>query len=324
MFHAMLTSLFCLAALGLPQLEPITPAQRVWIDTDPACDGRKGHDPDDCLALYALGRSARIEIIGVSATSGNVNLKTASSILYGFLVQARAIGQSWPDASAAQDICAALAEGPMQIIALGPMTNIAAALQACPQHAHRITRVVFVGGRRAGHVFHPAEGARRKASFGHGPIFRDLNVAKAPAAVSAVLSYDVPIWLTPYELARQYTLTQEDLTSLAQQDDLAAELSQRSVRWLSYWRTDIGRDGFYPFDLMAVAAVLSPTYLDCPPMRARMKRDTKIGGLTGPLSLIIDDEIGASKGHTVRACVRIKTGGEAAIRALLIEDIQHD
>jgi hypothetical protein len=61
------------------------------------------------------------------------------------------------------------------VVALGPLTNLAAVLDARPELRSRVARVVAVMGRRPGHVFHPAEGAGGGLLFGHGPVFRDFN-----------------------------------------------------------------------------------------------------------------------------------------------------
>lgn len=48
-----------------------------------------------------------------------------------------------------------------------------------------VTRIVAVMGHRHGHLFHPTEG--RGTGFGHGPIFRDLNLSVDPDAARATL-----------------------------------------------------------------------------------------------------------------------------------------
>jgi hypothetical protein len=51
-------------------------------------------------------------------------------------------------------------------------------------------------------------------------------------------------------------------------------VAERSRAWLAFWRSEAGRDGFYPFDLMAAARVRDPTHFGC----ARVTAWVGIGG----------------------------------------------
>jgi purine nucleosidase len=169
-----------------------------------------------------------------------------------------------------RDLRAALEQGPLTILALGPLTNIATVLGERPDLAKHVARLIAVMGRRPGHIFHPAEGAGGGMLFGHGPVFRDFNFALDPDAVSRVLSLKVPISLVPYDAARVIELTAQDL------DRLEASLPwivERARGWLGYWRTAIGRAGFFPFDLLAAVYVVEPPLLRCTPVRAWIGAD---------------------------------------------------
>lgn len=181
------------------------------------------------------------------------------------------------------DLAGALAEGPLTIVALGPLTNIAALLRERPELRANVARLVAVMGRRPGHIFHPAEGAGGGIFFGHGPIFRDFNFALDPDAVREVLAAGVPVSLVPYDAARGIELTAQDLDGLAAS---VPEVVRRARGWLEYWRTDIGRNGFFPFDLLAAAYVLEPSLLRCTAVRAWFGGDDKLLG--SPEALLIE------------------------------------
>ena len=158
-------------------------------------------------------------------------------------------------------------------------------------------------GKREGHVFHPAEGARSRALLGHGPVFTDMNLRLDPHAASAVLRARLPLRLFPYELARQVSLRPE---GIARQGTLAAWLSGRSRQWTDYWRDVIGRDGFYPFDALAAAHVLAPAAFTCAPMQARVAPDTQVGLFGGgPMSLLVGPDREATR--QVSYCMRVRT-----------------
>ena len=56
----------------------------------------------------------------------------------------------------------------------------------------------------------------------------------------------------------------------------AAWVASRAQGWLAFWREDVGRDGFYPFDLLAGAYVLEPGLFGCAPAMARVGKDREL------------------------------------------------
>ena len=131
-------------------------------------------------------------------------------------------------------------------------------------------------GRRPGHLFHPAEGAGGGILFGHGPVFRDFNVAQDPAAAARVLALGLPMTLLPYEAAREVTLDSAALARIRQTGPDAAWVVDRSLGWLDFWRREVGRAGFSPFDLVGAGYALEPGLFHCAATRARPARDEKL------------------------------------------------
>lgn len=301
-------------------------AQSIWLDADAGCTGARRTDPDDCLALYALGASGA-NLVGISATAGNSDAATSAGLLAALTTSMRASKLRAPPpvvaGKAAAEICKAAARDRLTVLATGPLTNIASAALACPADFADIERIIFVGGKKAGHVFHPAEDNMRKAAFGHGPIFRDLNVELDPKAVETVLATGVAIQLVTYEAARGVELTTGWLDVLASRDAAGDWLAQRARPWLAWWQSDIGREGFYPFDLVAAAAILTPEALACQSVEARVARDSKVSPFAGPMSLLI---VSAETGNTT-ACLSLAPGGSKRILNLLAssqEPRRHD
>lgn len=243
------------------------PSARLWIDTDAACGAGERVDPDDCFALLLLARAARGRIVGVSAVGGNAPLTVVESTLRKMMAQADAGISVHGEADSAAALERALEQGPLTILALGPLTNIAAVLRERPDLARNVERLIAVMGRREGHLFHPSEARGRGTLLGHGPVFRDFNYAQKPQAAETVLRSGVPVTMVPYDAARRLMLGAADLDSLAAAGGAAAWVASRSRQWLEYWRKDIGIEGFYPFDLVAAAFLLRPDDFRCADVR---------------------------------------------------------
>jgi inosine-uridine nucleoside N-ribohydrolase len=271
--------------------------KRVWIDTDAACGHAADADADDCFALLLLLRAPGIDVIGISTIGGNASAEASEKIvrelaaLAGRQPPVHRGGPAAPnggDPPAHAALHAALAEGPLTIVALGPLTNVAAALRARPELAARVGRLVAVMGRRPGHLFHPAEGSGDGILFGHGPIFRDFNFDKDPAAAAEILARGLPITLIPYEAARSVMLTGANLDAIGANGGAAASVAQRARGWLRFWAEIVGRGGFYPFDALGAAYVLEPALFDCATVPAWVAQDRRLGGrLFGPEALLV-------------------------------------
>ena len=274
--------------LRLPPLayEPIAAdfrlPRRIWIDTDAACGSAARIDADDCLAIVALANEPRIEIAGISTVFGNAARETADKTVHALVERLASprirstrlhpgadapIAEQTPPPGVAA-LRAALEQGPLTIVALGPLTNVAAALAGRADLRSNVQCLIAVMGRRPGHLFHPGEGADAESWFGHGPVFRDFNVAKDTRAAGTVIALHLPLVLVPYDAARMVEITGADLDRLQQSSGAAAWAAERSRAWLRYWTGDMGRRGFYPFDWVAAAYAIDPRRFMCAPVRA--------------------------------------------------------
>lgn len=269
--------------------------RRVWVDTDAACGRGRTTDPDDCLALLLLLDSPDVTVVGISTVFGNAPLPFTDSVTRALVARvdsgggaavhrgsAAALTEAGGAPAPAHDaLAAALASGPLTVVALGPLTNVAAVLGREPGLARNVGRLVAVMGRRPGHLFHPAEGAGGGILFGHGPVFRDFNFAQDREAAARVIAAGVPLTLVPYEAAREVTLGAEALERIARASRGGAWVVDRSRGWLEYWREDVGRPGFYPFDLVGAAWVAEPGLFDCAATEVWVGKDARLWGLLG-------------------------------------------
>lgn len=260
---------------------------RIWVDTDAACGATPRTDPDDCLAILWLA-SRGVVITGLSTSFGNAPGDVVADRVAGLVAQMAAdrlpvppVFKGYgtpPDPSAARPpgvaaLQAELKAGPLTILALGPLTNLAAALKGRPDLQRNVTRIVAVMGHRPGHLFHPTEGKGSGALLNHGPIFRDLNVSVDPDAVETILALHLPVTLIPYDAARATLITAADLDSLARQGPPHRWVVQTTRDWLTFWNDDVGLPGFYPFDWIAAAYLTDPALFNCAAVTARMTRE---------------------------------------------------
>jgi len=252
----------------------------VWIDTDPACGVGKTADVDDCWALLAATRSPELGIRGISTVFGNQDGTRALAFAQDILPRltdgseisdhlpniyegSTRKGQStWPPTPASRALASALNHEPLTIIALGPLTNPATVIRNHPELAAKIDRIVLVGGKRPGQLFHPSH-----HWWFH---FGDFNVSHDPEATAIVLYSGVPITLVPFDLATKLLVTESDLERLSAGDDSAKWLSDVSQPWFAFWNTMLEKPGFHPFDVLAVAYTAMPDHFRCVPTRARI------------------------------------------------------
>jgi inosine-uridine nucleoside N-ribohydrolase len=271
------------AAAPLPVVDggpPVEMPRRIWVDTDAACGHAYDADADDCFALLVLLRAAEIEVAGISVVDGNAPAVAAEKIVRD-LVAELALAQAPPvyrGPAARMALQAALTEGPLAIVALGPLTNMAASLRDRPDLTRNVARLVAVMGRRPGHLFHPTEGRGTGILFGHGPVFRDFNFDKDRAAAREIVAMHLPLTLIPYEAARHVRLAAADLARLEMADGAGAWVARRAQGWLSFWANVVGLDGFYPFDALAAAYTIEPTLFDCADAGVWVAKDGRRGG----------------------------------------------
>ena len=179
----------------------------------------------------------------------------------------------------------------MTVLALGPLTNVAAALAGRPELQGRVASLVAVMGRRPGHLFHPAEGGGRGILFGHGPVFRDFNLAMDSRAAAIVVGMELATTLIPYDAARSVLITEGDLDRLAISGEAPAWVAKRARGWLDYWRRDVGLPGFYPFDLIAAAYIVDSGLFRCAEVRAWVGKDPKsFIPFWNPMALLVGQE----------------------------------
>jgi purine nucleosidase len=131
-------------------------------------------------------------------------------------------------------------------IALGPLTNLAAALQTQPQIERQIERAIIVGGRSPG----------EQLQFGPWLRIHDANIVKDPQAVRIVLASKIPITVVPPESA--VSLSPADLRQLQGTTAPADFLYTNARTWSWFWTTVARRAEAPVFDAGAVLVAADP------------------------------------------------------------------
>jgi len=203
---------------------PSTAPRPVWVDTDLALGAWRG-DVDDGYALAAVLAAPGVQLLGISTVSGNapadVAYRCATALLQAagqsrrLLQGATRRGQD----SAAAEAIAALPKG-SAVLALGPLSNVAAALRRDPTLAERIT-VYLVGGNLQ--------------SWGRFPPVwpHEFNLAIDAPAAAAVFSAPLRRRVHPLPGCGRLLVSPVDLARIATASPLGAYLVRHSLRWLA-------------------------------------------------------------------------------------------
>jgi pyrimidine-specific ribonucleoside hydrolase len=241
-------------------------SKSVWIDTDVAIgtstpEGRYA-DVDDAFAMIQLFKAPQINVVGISTVFGNTDVDTATRLaqdlsqrfgggvpVYRGAAEGTNLALVTPN-EAVEALAAALEAEVMDVLAIGPATNLGLLLLLYPKLASRIRTVVLVAGRRQ---------VKQHFIVGmqHYPPFADLNFDLDNHAVRVLIQSGVPIVLHPFEISHKVWITAEDLDQLAQGDEAAAYLAKHSRAWLQQWQP-YGCTGFNPFDVLASAFLVEP------------------------------------------------------------------
>ncbi|TWP49965.1 nucleoside hydrolase [Lentzea tibetensis] len=249
---------------------------RIIVDTDPGVD--------DAFALFYLAAEPDVEIVAVGSVHGNAPtpVTTANSLrlleLLGLehvpvargalrplaqpLMTAEAVhgddglgGFAGPeprtepvDESAAEQLVRLARQNPgkLTLLALGPLTNVALALQLEPELPKLLAKVVVMGGALTvpGNITSYAE-----ANFWHDPEAADL-VLDAGFGDLTIIGLDVTM---------ESHADTAWLTRLAEIDGPIAKYARDIVGfYANFYESFLGKPGFVPHDSLAVAIMIDP------------------------------------------------------------------
>lgn len=244
----------------------------VWIDTDMGFDdiaailvAARGSEPIDGISLV-FGNSgfARVRQNAASAAAafgwafpihdGRAlpvlgRLETAESILSeaGMLTAGRSLAPAplLPESDAFTALCHWLetADAPRRILALGPLTNIAALALARPDLARRIDDLTWMGGG---------------VTAGNHTASAEFNAFADPEALAIVLAHSLPLRMVDLDLCRKVIAYPADVEAIRTAGGKNADLLADLLAGYISIGTSRGRSGMAVYDPSAAVAFVRP------------------------------------------------------------------
>ncbi len=233
--------------------------QRIWIDSD-ILIGKFKKDVDDGLAMLMAFNDTTIKIEGVSLVDDvDYGEKVTKKLLDWYAPDYEI--QTYKGAKDSTDfgipnagtdaMIAALEKGPLIIVALGPITNVATVLKLRPDLHKNIEAITYCAGRRPGMLFNPGSGNIH---------FSDYNFDLDPWPNQVLLDADVPLTLTGYDCSDSLFVSKEDFIHLKKSKNKGDRWIFRQLKsWEYLWRVFMGsKKGFIPFDCATYGAIFHP------------------------------------------------------------------
>ncbi|MEQ4532027.1 MAG: nucleoside hydrolase [Mixta sp.] len=137
--------------------------------------------------------------------------------------------------------------GEITLVAIGPLTNIASAINQAPEIIARVKEVVIMGG---------AFGTQGHA--GNVTPFSEFNIWKDPHAADQVLSSALPIVLMPLDVTHQVLIGGEAIRALQQ-----PVLEAISRSYLDYSLKKERFEGMALHDTLTISWLVNPAWFGC-------------------------------------------------------------
>ncbi|WP_435928477.1 nucleoside hydrolase [Dryocola sp. BD613] len=190
--------------------------------------------------------------------------------------------------------------GEITLVAIGPLTNVALALQLYPQLAQAVKEIVIMGG-----VFH-VDG-----------YFKDTNFGFDPEAAHAVLTSEANIVLVPMDVTTQTQMTHQDLDILESCNNRLSRYLVDTMRpWMDYSMQTRRLPGCWIHDVVNIALLLEPKLVTW----AEDYVDVSLSGLTrgvtcryGPEHLKLAVNVAAPQGKPVNIVQSVDNKGLLSI-----------
>ncbi len=275
---------------------------RLIIDTDPGM-GSPGADPEDGLAvLLALG-SPGVTVDGITVVAGNVPTSHSWANVHHLLdlagradVPVRAgaahplsdhripqtaglrmregLGRDVPaielpgdDGAAAEFICETVLASPGEVtlVAIGPLTNVARAIELDPTVAGEAAGLVIMGGtvEVAGNITPAAE----------------FNIWMDPEAADVVFASGAEITMVGLDVCHRTHFDLDQVAALRGRGPLADFVAEAAASWIDARGRLSGDDDLHLYDSLAMAAAIQPEILET--RRALVQIETSDGPAQG-------------------------------------------
>lgn len=133
--------------------------------------------------------------------------------------------------------------GEITLVAIGPLTNVALAIERYPQMITAVREIVIMGG-----------------VFALDDFIKDTNFGFDPEAAHCVLNSGANITLVPLDVTTQTLMTHDDLDRIEQLDTPLANFVCETFRpWIDYSISTRGLGGCWIHDALVIAWLLDPS-----------------------------------------------------------------
>ncbi|HEX5760135.1 MAG TPA: nucleoside hydrolase [Thermoanaerobaculia bacterium] len=233
---------------------------RLLVDSDNALGSPRG-DVDDALAVAALLASG-LPVAALASVGGNTPEPLAAAnnralgVLCGF-PGPYLRGATAADGERVDEAAWLWAGEPLTVVALGPLTNLAAALAAARRGSRLdVAEVLVVGGSLTSRGRWP-------------PLWpHEFNLTHDLPATRAVWDSPLPLTVVPLDVARRLRVGTRELRELA--GELGEALRRGSRRWLRRMRLLRASRTFPAYDLLAAACLFAPEAVERAETAARL------------------------------------------------------
>ena len=274
--------------------------QKIIIDTDPGID--------DAMAIHMAFADPRLDVLGLTTIFGNVTIDNATrnalalaemahyktDIIKGattprrrpleppadFVHGAEGFGNVPPitprgsanPLDAARYLCETCAahSGEIIICAVGPLTNLAAALDHDPAIANHVKAVVVMGGSAAPH--------------GNVTNVAEANIWNDPDAAECVFAASWPVTMVGLDVTEKAQCTPADFAQLGEKaPNIGGFLDAATQFYFDFHENKTGSRSCFMHDPSAVLAITDPEYFDFEPMALKVICDGDEIGRTLPV-----------------------------------------
>ncbi|WP_222597534.1 nucleoside hydrolase [Edaphobacter albus] len=271
-----LTLLLTLAFSAQVTFAQTRPATKIIVDTD------VGDDIDDAFAIDLALSSPELQILGISSAWGDTTLRarmldrmvcetgrkeiivnsgisTKSATTFSQAAWAKA-GIEHPHADAVTFLLEQIKAHPGEItlLAIGPLTNIGAAIDRDPAAFRKLQRVVLMGG---------------SIHRGYGPVGTapepEYNIARDPVSAQKLLRSGVPIFMLPLDS----TQIKFDAAKRSELASISTPMTDALQVLIAEWSRSTHQDSPTLFD--AVAAAYAIDAKTCPMTPLHLEVDDK-------------------------------------------------
>ena len=255
---------------------------RIIIDTDPAM-GTLGGDPEDCFAIMLGLNTPGVTVDGITVVQGNVPAEKGYANAYHLLKllgrddvplrrgclrpmnAERTIQTSWlerryspkqitemiePEGQHADAVSFLIetvlaSPGEITLVTIGPLTNVATAMQRSPEFAGCLKNIVMMGGTAecAGNISPAAE----------------FNYWQDPEAADIVFRSGADLTMVGLDVCHQTHLYPEQVQECAKTGkELAQFVLEATAPWFKVMVGGSGTESLHLYDSLAVAVAIDP------------------------------------------------------------------